>query len=110
MSSNYPPNALDECTKKLGIEKAEIKQCVEGKEGSELLAKNGERTHGLTPKLYFVPWITINGIFNEEKFQQSLTDFKAVICKELQDDGKAPESCTLENRGERKTRNAFSLY
>ncbi|CAL8103517.1 unnamed protein product [Orchesella dallaii] len=93
MVANYPPNALDECTTKLGVEKEEIKKCVEGSEGSELLARHGERTHRLTPKLYFVPWITYNGIFNEKKFQQSLSDFKSVICSVLKDEGKTPESC-----------------
>ncbi|ODN04454.1 GILT-like protein C02D5.2 [Orchesella cincta] len=93
MAASYPPDALDDCATKLNFEKAEITKCMEGKQGSELLASNGNRTHGLSPKLYFVPWITINGIFDQQKFQESLSDFKTVICKELHDDGKTPEGC-----------------
>jgi len=104
MSAKSPPTTLTECSKKLDIDEAEIRQCAEGPEGSQLLAANGEKTHSLVPKLYFVPWITYNGEFTPEKHQSSQYDFKSVICSELKVNGVTPTECepTTENWGARR--------
>jgi hypothetical protein len=102
MTAKYPPDSLDECSQKLGTPKADIQTCMTSGEGDQLLADNGKRTHSLNPKLYFVPWVTFSGIFDEAKFQKGLSDLKSVVCKELYEDGKTPEPCMSENGGERK--------
>jgi len=95
MSSQYPPSSLSACAKSVGggIDEAKIKTCAEGLEGSELLAKNGEETHALKPKVYFVPWVTYNGKFDDQKLQTSQTDFKSVVCSELGDSGVSVQEC-----------------
>lgn len=104
MSSTYPPQSLNACSEKLGIRKDAIETCALGTEGSELLAKNGERTHSLKPRLNFIPWITISGIYNERNFEESLTNLKAVVCRTLLKEGTTPDACTLENKDERHVR------
>lgn len=104
MSTRSPPSSLTECGTKLEIETEEISTCAEGSEGSKLLARNGERTHALVPKLYFVPWITYNGEFTEENLQNSQDNFKTVVCSELKKTGVSPVECeaTVEKWGARR--------
>ncbi|CAG0915333.1 unnamed protein product [Notodromas monacha] len=40
----------------------EIQACSKGKQGNQLLAKYGEMTHNLRPKIDFIPTIVINGL------------------------------------------------
>lgn len=113
MASSYPPNALTTCAMKVGISNNEaqsIESCTNGYDGSGLLARHGERTNGLSPKLYFVPWITFNGVFQESDFKQSLSDLKTVMCRKLRSAGQTPEACTFENRGERKVRDELMFF
>jgi len=96
MSTRNPPESLDECAKSVatvdGV-KDKISTCAEGPEGSQLLADNGEKTHGLKTKLYFVPWITYNGEFSDDKLQNSQRNFKGVLCDELKANGVSPTEC-----------------
>lgn len=39
-----------------------VATCASGIEGENLLHKNGEKTNGLNPQLYFVPWIIYDGV------------------------------------------------
>jgi interferon gamma-inducible protein 30 len=94
MSAKYPPESLSDCAKTVAaVDETEIRRCAEGSEGSELLAQNGQKTHALTPKLYFVPWITYDGKFDDDKLQSSQTSFKSVVCNELKDNGVSPPEC-----------------
>ncbi|OXA50758.1 Gamma-interferon-inducible lysosomal thiol reductase [Folsomia candida] len=106
MSTRNPPQSLTECAAKLDIVDPveEIRTCAEGAEGSELLARNGVETHALRPKLYFVPWITYNGVFSEENLQNSQDSFKTVVCSELKKNGVSASECdaTEEKWGARR--------
>ena len=39
-----------------------VDACVVSTEGELLLKHNGEQTEALEPPLYFVPWITFDGV------------------------------------------------
>jgi interferon gamma-inducible protein 30 len=109
MSTRNPPQSLTSCSTKLEIDQklsSEISTCAEGSEGSELLNRNGIQTHALKPKLYFVPWITYNGVFTAENLQNSQDNFKTVLCDELKkiNNGVSPTECdaTVEKWGSRR--------
>lgn len=104
MSAKSPPQTLTECARKLDIDETEIRKCAEGLEGSQLLAINGEKTHSLVPKLYFVPWVTFNGEFTSDNLQNSQVDFKTVVCNELKTNGVSVTECepTIEKWGARR--------
>jgi len=93
MSTSYPPTSLSECSQKLEIDSTKIKACSDSFEGEELLAANGNKTHALSPKLYFVPWITFNGEFTEDNLQNSQSNFKNVVCDELSTLGVNESEC-----------------
>lgn len=54
---------LNECVPNLYDD---IEACAKGNEGTKLLMENGVETTNLTPKLTYVPWITVNGEFNSK--------------------------------------------
>ena len=54
---------LPQCCMKQGFDWEKINNCAEGPEGSKLLHQAGVATERLEPKLNFVPWIVINGVF-----------------------------------------------
>jgi len=93
MRTSYPPTSLSECSEKLGIDTTNIKACADSFEGQELLAANGKQTHALSPKLYFVPWITYNDVFTEDNLQNSQTNFNSVVCEELSSLGVEGPDC-----------------
>lgn len=45
------------CANTVGIAWEEVEKCVEGKEGHGLLAKFGDMTHNLQPRVSFIPTI-----------------------------------------------------
>ena len=45
------------CANTVGISWEEVEKCVEGKEGHGLLAKFGDMTHNLQPRVSFIPKI-----------------------------------------------------
>ncbi|CAG7727377.1 unnamed protein product [Allacma fusca] len=101
MASSYPPEAGQECSNQLNLDFDPIKTCSTSKDGDELLATNGRKTHGLSPKLYFVPWIVFDGKWSEELMERSLQNLRTVVCEKI---GEDLCSETTENRGSRRVR------
>jgi len=86
MTASYPPDSLDDCSEELGIKEEtfkQIKECSNTAEGKSLLANHGEMTNALSPKLFFVPTVTYNGVFDQDKMWTSQANFKRVVCDEL---------------------------
>jgi len=96
--------SLEECAEKLEIDTTNIKACVGGEEGNELLASNGRHTHALRPRLHFVPWIRYNKVYTEENLENSQDNFKGVLCAELKKSEVNPAECeaTVEKWGARR--------
>ncbi|XP_076681632.1 gamma-interferon-inducible lysosomal thiol reductase 1 isoform X2 [Andrena cerasifolii] len=92
MTSRYPPSAVPQCAKKVGLSddlQKSIDDCIAGPLSKELLAANGDRTAALNPALSFVPTITINGEYQSK----ALHNFLKLICEQLQE-GAKPSQCT----------------
>jgi hypothetical protein len=105
MAAAYPPTSLDDCAEELGIPEntyKQIKECHKSAEGKSLLANYGEMTNDLNPKLFFVPTITYNGVFDQDKMWTSQGNFKKVVCDEL---GQKPAFCASEVRTYRDVNN-----
>ena len=54
-----------QCMNKLGITEPSyqsVEACHKSAEGDQLLADLGRKTMALNPQLYFVPWITFDGV------------------------------------------------
>lgn len=82
--------ALDHCFVELSTPnssqqlRVEIETCLKPQQdqgqGSYLLKKYGDITQSLNPQLYFVPWMTFNGVWTKKNFQESRTNLKKVLC------------------------------
>jgi len=57
----------------------DLRKCLHD-EGESRLHKLGMETHGLEPVLTFVPWILFDGRFIQEDWENSLSNFKDVLC------------------------------
>ncbi|XP_074603602.1 gamma-interferon-inducible lysosomal thiol reductase-like [Brevipalpus obovatus] len=98
MERSYAPETqLDECAKQENItQTASIQSCVSGNEGTQLLRQLGDRTHALTPKMTFVPWVTLGGVYNENFQNEAITDLKSALCDRCQ--GTKPAGCSPSKR------------
>ena len=70
---------------------AEITKCFEGQRSKELLKMHGERTNALSPKMWFVPTITIDGSQGSQKL--ILKNLFIEVCKVLSGHGPMPPEC-----------------
>ena len=92
MSSQFPPLAADVCLAEVGVVTTspdQVSTCAQSDEGSQLLHNIGVETLSLDPPLYFVPWIIFNDEFDEDLWEQSLIDFKKVLCDNFLSDSEA---------------------
>jgi len=92
MSSDFPPSATDVCFDELEIASTSAEaviNCADSNEGANLLHELGVETHGLDPKLTFVPWTLFNNVFDEDLWRESMVDLKKVICDNFLPDSNA---------------------
>ncbi|XP_076655369.1 gamma-interferon-inducible lysosomal thiol reductase [Halictus rubicundus] len=85
-----PVNIMEICARKMNADYKEIFKCFTGEKGKELLAKYGEQTNLLQPRISFVPTITING--NSDHQARILKNLLQEVCLHLK---VVPESCKL---------------
>ena len=84
--------ATDVCLAETGVVTTspdQVATCAQSKHGSQLLHDLGVETLSLEPTLTFVPWIIFNDKFDEDLWEQSLTDFKKVVCENFLEDSVA---------------------
>lgn len=78
--------AASECAQKYSVDYDSLKECANSKLGNRLLFEAGEKTHGLRPKLDYVPWITADDMHtNNIQFtaERNLSQFICSRLKEL---------------------------
>ena len=63
---------------------------IKSSEGAELLAMYGDETHGLNPRLTFVPHVVIGDQYVE--YREVRRHLKSLICSHYQ--GEKPEACS----------------
>lgn len=90
IGDNYSPlEAGQRCANTVGISWEEVEKCVEGKEGHGLLAKFGDMTHNLQPRVSFIPTIQVDGKQDGQK--DMLKNFTKELCRQFK--GPKPANC-----------------
>ncbi|XP_076296132.1 gamma-interferon-inducible lysosomal thiol reductase isoform X1 [Lasioglossum baleicum] len=85
-----PVYIMETCAQKMNIDYQEIFKCFTGERGKELLAKHGERTNSLQPRISFIPTITIDGRSDQQA--RILKNLLREVCLRLK---VTPEACKL---------------
>jgi len=57
-----PLEIMNTCAVDISIDLESIRKCFNTAQGKELLAKYGEMTNSLVPRVSFIPTITLNGV------------------------------------------------
>lgn len=70
------PSVLRNCCEQSDLLLSDIENCANGKEGRLIHHDMGNLTNSLKPKLFFVPWIVING----KREKEAIDDFVKVLC------------------------------
>ncbi|XP_015432214.1 PREDICTED: GILT-like protein C02D5.2 [Dufourea novaeangliae] len=85
-----PVNIMKICAQKMNVDYNPILECFTGQLGQELLAKYGEQTNSLTPKVSFIPTVILDG--NSENQARILKNLLQEVCRHLK---VMPEGCKL---------------
>merc|ERR1712110_759864 len=85
MSDMSPHTATEKCMQNLWwipTTFEEIEECHSGEIGENLLHEFGLQSESLDPSFYFIPWITIDNVWNEAEFEASLVDLQGLLCSD----------------------------
>lgn len=85
-----PINIMESCAKKMNIDYNYILKCFLEPKGKELLAKYGELTNALTPKVSFIPTVVLDG--KSENQARILKNLLQEVCLHFKI---LPKGCTL---------------
>lgn len=86
----HPINIMESCAKKMNIDYNYISKCFHEPKGKELLAKYGELTNALTPKVSFIPTVILDG--KSENQARILKNLLQEVCLHFKI---LPKGCTL---------------
>ncbi|XP_072380238.1 GILT-like protein 1 [Diabrotica undecimpunctata] len=79
MKGNASNNELlKQCAADNQIKWEDIENCIKTGKGDELLAKYGDRTNAVTPKITFIPTIVFNDVYRDPLQTLALTNFLEV--------------------------------
>lgn len=92
LSQSSPPYAGETCAAAVGVEWAPLEQCVNSLEGQNLLHDVAVIQDQLQPPLYFVPWIIVNDVFDEDQVGDCQMNLKKVVCDKYT--GPPPPACS----------------
>jgi len=76
-AASKPEEAGPECFAQFGVDWAPVQACIDGPEGAEIHAKNGEIQNNLEPSVWGVPWPLWDGVGGDEVINE--TDRLGVI-------------------------------
>jgi interferon gamma-inducible protein 30 len=86
-----PSSAGPACATQLSIDFAPIDTCSKNSQGNQLQHLLAVRTESLSPQLYWVPWMVVNGVHNDEIQSRALYDLLGLICDTY--NGPKPAAC-----------------
>lgn len=73
-----PIRIMNTCAERISVDLESIKKCLNAGRGKELLAKYGEMTNSLVPRVSFIPTITLDG--NSEHQVRILKNLLKEVC------------------------------
>lgn len=79
-------SAAEGCLKEADLDPQPYIQCAQSPEGRKLHALAGRRTKALEPKMFYVPWILVNGV----RVESAEFDFKRTVCERYAGSVKPP--------------------
>jgi len=84
MSDNSPHTATEKCMENhaSGTSFYDIEKCHSSEFGENLLHDFGVQSESLDPSFYFIPWITIDNVWNEAEFEAALVDLQGLLCSD----------------------------
>ncbi|CAL8068150.1 unnamed protein product [Orchesella dallaii] len=82
-----------ECFKILEIDEESINSCVNSEEAVTMVSKYSKMERKLNPKLYYVPWILIEGKWTQKQMEDAEDDLQRLICHKLVKRGAKVEAC-----------------
>ncbi|PAA68744.1 hypothetical protein BOX15_Mlig022516g1 [Macrostomum lignano] len=82
----------EQCAVALNISWDHINTCSHNEWGDKLEHWMAERTRTLNPPLQYVPWVTINGVHNEDIQKQAEANLLQLVCSTYK--GAKPAECT----------------
>ncbi|XP_053971840.1 GILT-like protein C02D5.2 [Hylaeus volcanicus] len=85
-----PVNIMKTCAEKMNLDYNTILKCSTGDKGKELLAKYGELTNSLSPRVSFIPTVVLDD--SSENQARVLKNLLQEVCLHLK---VLPEGCTL---------------
>lgn len=85
-----PESVAQDCAVANAVDWEPIQRCAGGVEGSELLKKYGEMTARLSPRVSFIPTVTLNGLQGVQG--KILKDLVKEVCNAYQED--KPVGCS----------------
>ncbi|XP_029049434.1 GILT-like protein 1 [Osmia bicornis bicornis] len=85
-----PVIIMESCAKKMNIDYKDIFKCSVEAKGKELLARYGELTKALTPKVSFIPTVTLDG--KSENQARILKNLLQEVCLHFK---VMPKGCTV---------------
>lgn len=71
---------LLQCSHYSGIPWERLEDCYESGQSDFLLAKNGNRTDAVRPRITWIPTVAFNNYYNTTFEKLALTDLKTAIC------------------------------
>ncbi|KAF5308634.1 hypothetical protein FQR65_LT06095 [Abscondita terminalis] len=76
-------STIANCAPKLGVPIETILECASSSKGDQILARLGDQTHAVDPKIYFIPTIVFNDSYDFDQHWGSISDFLGTACKAL---------------------------
>ncbi|KAF5281199.1 hypothetical protein FQA39_LY17839 [Lamprigera yunnana] len=85
MESFNPVNesTIVNCACKFELSSDDILECGRSQQGDELLAKNGDQTHAVKPKITFIPTIVFNNIYDDYIHKSAFNSFLSTVYRIL---------------------------
>ena len=91
-SPSAPRIAAPECAQKSGLDYSKIQSCASGDLGNSLEHKMALKTQALNPPHSYVPWVTLEGVHNDEIQNQAEFNLVGLICGAYKGSPK-PQAC-----------------
>ncbi|XP_017771431.1 PREDICTED: gamma-interferon-inducible lysosomal thiol reductase-like [Nicrophorus vespilloides] len=85
-------SSMQQCSDYSGLNWDAIKSCASSANGQQILARYGQRTHMLQPRLSFVPTTVFDDVYDRSVQENSLMDFLGTVCSRLET---KPSGCTV---------------
>ena len=83
-ASSHPSSAGPSCAEKTGVAYGPIQSCIDGPLGNQYQHEFAVQTENLNPPHKYVPWVVVNGVFNETVQDEITDNVIKYVCKQIE--------------------------